>query len=517
MSMSIAMAAGMNALVGINSQLQDLQAQALSGKKINSASDGLSSYLSAQTYSDRASRLTSINSTLSQNLGTIKAASTGLSSISKTVNDALDQLKTASQTQAQVVGTGGGFSTTGDTSTQAAMTFTGVTAAGAANNVAINGNSTFVNANGTGIAIGGQKLTQGNIYSFSVNGKTNYVRIAGANDPLNGTGDGSSAANAVNVTTISALMNSIQGMNTSGAQSNSPGYINVSAPVAGAANSLIYNMTVNNVMNTDGTTNTSLGMAAVSYAAGALTNNVTNMMTAGRAAVQPNATYSIDYQTNGGTAGNAGQSVSYSGQKNVYTAGTGAVAADTKRAAAASAYKLALTAIDQYLKDASVSGINLLNGDSLLATFNEKGTSSTIQLTTTAGGAASYGSVGLGLVNANGAQDYANNFAVNVDTADAAGNPLTGLQAAINKLTAAQTTIQLGVAQVGQFQNTIQTRSDFNLSIISLLNDSANNLTAADMTQVSTQTAARQVQQSFAQAILSATKQSDQSMLQLLR
>jgi flagellin-like hook-associated protein FlgL len=84
-------------------------------------------------------------------------------------------------------------------------------------------------------------------------------------------------------------------------------------------------------------------------------------------------------------------------------------------------------------------------------------------------------------------------------------------------LTAAQTTIQLGVAQVGQFQNTIQNRSDFNMSIISLLNDSANNLTAADMTQVSTQTAALQVQQSFAQAILSATKQSDQSMLQLLR
>ena len=517
MSMSIAMAAGMNALVGINSQLQDLQAQALSGKKINSASDGLSAYLSSQTYTDRASRLTSINSTLSQNIGTIKAASTGLSSISKTINDALDQLKAASQTQAQVVGTGGGFSQTGDTSTTAAMSFTGVTAAGVANNVAINGNSTFVNANGTGIAIGGQKLTQGNIYSFSVNGKTSFVRIAAVGDAPNGTGDGSTAANAVNVTTISALMNSIQGMNTAGAQSNSPGYINVSAPLAGANNSLIYNMTVNNVMNSDGSTNTNLGMSAVSYAAGALTNNVTNMMTAGRVAVQANSTYSIDAQTNGGTAGSAGQSVSYTGQKNVYTAGTGAVAADTKRAAAASSYKLALAAIDQYLKDASVSGINLLNGDSLLATFNEKGTSSTIQLTNGAGAAANYGSTGLGLVNATGAQDYDAGFATNTDPNGGAGNPTTGLQFAIAKLTAAQTTIQLGVAQVGQFQNTLQNRSDFNASIISLLNDSANNLTAADMTQVSTQTAALQVQQSFAQAILSATKQSDQSMLQLLR
>jgi len=517
MSMSIAMAAGMNALIGINSQLDDLQAQALSGKKINSASDGLAAYLSAQTYTSRANRLTSINSTLSQNLSTVESASTGLSSISKTINDTLDQLKAASQTQAQVVGSGGGFSATGDTTTQAAMTFTSVNAAGVATNAAINGNSTFVNANGNGIAIGGQKLTQGNVYSFSVNGKTSFVRIAGGNDLPQGTGDGSSAQNATNVTNIAGLMNAIQGMNTTGAQSNSAGFINVSAPAAGANNSLIYTMTVNNVMNADGSTNTNLGMSVVSYGAGALTDNLTNMMTAGRAAVQANSTYSIDVQSNGGVAGIAGQSVSYTGQKNVYTPGTGAVAPDTQRAAAAASYKLALSAIDQYLKDSSVSGINLLNGDSLIATFNEKGASSTVQLTKSDGTAASYGSVGLGLVNATGAQDYANNFATNSDTVDANGNPLTGLQAAINKLTAAQTTIQLGVAQVAQFQNTIQNRSDFNSSIISLLNDSANNLTAADMTQVSAQTAALQVQQSFAQTIMANTKASDQSIMQLLR
>jgi len=276
-------------------------------------------------------------------------------------------------------------------------------------------------------------------------------------------------------------------------------------------------LALNNTIQSDGTYAGSLGMAVNTYAANAVTGDVTQMMSANRTSTVSNATYSYDSQISGGTTGTSGQSVTISGQKNVYTAGTGAIAADTKRAAAASSYKLALTAIDQYLKDASVSGINLLNGDSLVATFNEKGIGSTIQLTKSDGTAASYGSTGLGLVNATGAQDYANNFATNVDSVDASGTPLTGLQAAINKLTAAQTTIQLGVAQVGQFQSTIQNRSDFNAAIISLLNDSANNLTAADMTQVSTQTAALQVQQSFAQAILSATKQSDQSMLQLLR
>jgi len=505
------MAAGMNALVGINSQLQDLQAQALSGKKINSAADGLSSYLSATTYMDRANRLTSINSTLSQNLGTIKAASTGLSSISKTVNDALDQLKTVSQTQAQVAGTGGYATVSGDTTTQGKMIFTQTNAAGQA--LAVN-NGTALAGGVNRVFIGGQLLAQGNTFSFAVNGAVKNIRIAGpaATDPNAGTQDGS-ATNPIYVRTIQDLMNTMSGFNAATATATSQSYLGVTGANTNA-NTYQVNLQLNATVSTaDNSNNGSFQLASTS-ASGV---DVAQMLVAVRPAGANGTTYSYDTQTNGGTAGSVGQSSTLSGSKSTWTQGTGAVAADTKRAAAAASYKLALTAIDQYLKDASVSGINLLNGDSLLATFNEKGTNNTIQLTTTAGAAASYGSTGLGLVNAVGAQDYANNFAVNVDTADANGNPLTGLQAAINKLTAAQTTIQLGVAQVGQFQNTIQNRSDFNMSIISLLNDSANNLTAADMTQVSTQTAALQVQQSFAQAILSATKQSDQSMLQLLR
>lgn len=473
----------------------------------------MSAYLSSQTYMDRANRLTSINSTLSQNIGTIKAASTGLSSISKTISDALDQLKTASQTQGQVVGTGGSFSTTADTTTQGSMVFAALTAANGY--AATNANTAFVNANNNYVTMGGQKLAQGNVYSFSSGGTTKYFRIAAAADAKVGAGNGTTANDPQNVTTIGDIQNLVNGMNAVGAQANSAGFIATNTVANAAGNQLTLNVTVNNAINADGSTNTTFGLG-ISNLANGVANNAAQMLVGVRNAAQPNATYSIDNQSIGGVAG-VGQTATLTGQKNAYTAGVGAVAADTKRAAAASSYKLALTAIDQYLKDASVSGINLLNGDSLLATFNEKGTSSTIQLTNTAGAAASYGSTGLGLVNAIGAQDYANNFAVNVDTADAAGNPLTGLQAAINKLTAAQTTIQLGVAQVGQFQSTIQNRSDFNMSIISLLNDSANNLTAADMTQVSTMTAALQVQQSFAQAILSATKQSDQSMLQLLR
>ena len=50
MSMSIAMAQGLNALISVNQDMSDLQLQATSGKKINQASDGLSAYLSAKGY-----------------------------------------------------------------------------------------------------------------------------------------------------------------------------------------------------------------------------------------------------------------------------------------------------------------------------------------------------------------------------------------------------------------------------------------------------------------------------------
>ncbi len=515
MSMSIAMAAGMNALVGINSQLQDLQAQALSGKKINNASDGLAAYLSSQTYTDRANRLTSINSTLSQNLSTIKSASQGLSSISKTINDTLDQLKTASQTQAQVIGSGGYNTTSGDSITQSKMTISATTGAGGA--VAVNAATNLVNGNNN-IYMGGQKLTAGNVYTFAVNGVTKSIRISATTDtqPTPGVGDQiGSTTTPYYVKTVQDIMNVLSGFNSSNMTPASQGYLGVSSAIAG--NNLTVNLQLNGITQPDNSVTGSMGLSVASYAAGAITGDVSQMMTATRAAGAPNTSYSYDAQTNGGTAGTVGQSVSIAGTKNTYTAGTGAIPADTKRAAAASAYQLALKAIDQYLKDASVSGINLLNGDSLLATFNEKGTSTTIQMTNSSGAAASYGSTGLGLVNATGAQDYAANFAVNIEAIDQMGNPVLGLQSAINKLTTAQTTLQLGVAQVGQFQNMVQNRSDFNMAIIGLLNDSANNLTAADMSSVAAQTAALQVQQSFAQTILASTKQSDQSVLQLLR
>ena len=512
MSMSIGMAQGMNALIGINSQLQDLQAQALSGKKINNASDGLASYLSAKTYSDRSNRLSNVNDTLSGNMQTIKAAQTGLNSIRKTITDTLDTLKAASQTQASVAAVGQSNQITGTSTagTQIGFGF-GIQTQGGVNinNVAITAATALVNPAiagnaGASTTINGQKLVQGQI--FTINNTT--IRIAAAGDAVNGDGSGSSVANAKNVTTIGEFLGAVQ----------SAFGVNGSMSAVGALQNLNINMAGNGgkvvITNNNQAANANNSITFTQNA-GASVNLQT--LFAGARAQPANAT-SYDSDDQGALIG--GNSFTMTGNTHSVSGGTAGQTADPRRAAAAKSFKLAIDQINQYLRSASVSGTNLLNGDTLKVTFDEKGTSTTFQVQDGNNGSLTFSAASLGLVNTTTgtSPDVALNFATNDDAAlDAQGNSTVGLNAAINKLTSALGTLSLGDSQVAQFQATTQNRVDFNKSIVSLLDDAANNLTAADMSQVAAQTAALQVQQSFAQTIMANTKQSDQSILQLLR
>ena len=506
MSMSIGMAAGMNALIGINSQLQDLQAQALSGKKINSAADGLGAYLAAKNYSDRSSRLTNVNDTLISNMQTIKAAQTGLSSIRKTITDALDTLKSASQTQSFVAATnvGDSFEVGKSTSnTQIKMLLQYADNNGTLQNNAITTATALINPTGVTnatIRVNGQSLLQGQV--FSINNK--FIRISGAEatDPQQGTGDGSSLANASYVRTIGQFLAAVRGA-MGGTDST---------PTATGTN--LNNTTI--IANATGTIN----IAQVAGTAMSQNAGSNPIFLAQRANVaNPTTNYTED-RTSPINIVNGYQSYSIAATDHTVTAGTNGQAADARRAAAAKSYKLAIDQIGQYLRNASVSGTNLLNGDSLKVTFDEKNTSTNFQIQDAANNSLTFTAASLGLVNAaNGnSPDLGTNFATNEDAAlDAQGNSTVGLNAAINKLTNALGTLNLGDSQISQFQATTQNRVDFNKSIVSLLDDAANSLTAADMTQVAAQTAALQVQQSFAQTIMANTKQSDQSILQLLR
>jgi hypothetical protein len=496
------MSQGMEALINVNSQLQDLQNQAISGKKINSASDGLAAYLSSQNYTNRATRLGSINDTLTSNLATIKAAQTGLSSIRSTISSTLDTLKAASQTQAFVAATNQTDTTsTSASNTQIGMTITMFDGNGVQSNNAVTNATALTNpmnaANGgSQIRINGQALAQGQI--FSINGK--FLRISGAaatdTVPAGNAADGSSATSPVYVRTVGDLLAAVRGD------------INGADNTTGVAN--LNNFRI--IANGSGTI--SFGQSAGTAVA------IQTMFASGRAHNNnPTANYTADEQ---GQVSNSGsyQSFQMTATDHTITGGTNGQTADARRTAAAKSYTLAMNQINQYLQAASVSGTNLLNGDNLKVTFDEKGNSSNFQIQNASGTAMTFSASGLGLVSATTGTsvDTAANFQTNDDTTidPLTGSP-TGLNAAITKLTNALSSLDLGDAQTAQFQATTQNRSDFNTSIIQLLNDSSNSLTAADMSEVSAKTAALQVQQGFAQTILANTKQSDQSVMQLLR
>ena len=508
MSMSIGMAQGMNALISINSHLSDMQAQALSGKKVNSAADGLAAFLSAKNYSDRSSRLANVNDTLGTNLQTIKAAQTGLNSIRTTVSDALDTLKAASQTQSFVAATNATKTAKATPSASATSINIGFTVWNAANTQqftpaqqAITNDTALVAANGNVMRLGNQNLAQGQV--FKINGTS--IKIGAAADVAGGAG--TDAAPTV-VTTVGQLLAAMRGAIGS-----------TTLPQIAA-----YNYNGQNVLLTGGSLGTNaaspntITFAQTALGTAAAATNI-NQMFAGTRGYNANA--AADYTqdvASGVTATNGLQSYTLTSTDIAVSGGTNGQAADARRAAAAKSFKLAIDQIGQYLKSSSVSGTNLLNGDSLKVTFDEKGTNTSFQLQDAANNALTFTAASLGIVNAatGASPDITANFATNAEANDAQGNAV-GLNAAIDKLTNALSTLSLGDSQVAQFQATTNNRVDFNKSIVSLLDDASNSLTAADMSQVAAQTAALQVQQSFAQTILANTKQSDQSIMQLLR
>lgn len=505
MSMSIGMLNGLNALIGINKEMSNLQVQATSGKKINNAGDGLSAYLSAKGYSDRSERLQNVNDTLSNNLQTVKAAQTGLDSIRKTITDSLDTLKAASQTQALVATTNA--TQTARTTVSASATSINLafsmwnpanTAQFTAAQQAINDGTALVQANGNNLRLGNQTLSANQV--FKINGTS--IKIGAAADVAGGAG--TDAAPTV-VTTVGQLLAAIRGA----IGSNSPA----------AVQGFNYNGQNFNLTGGSAGTNT-LSPNTITFAQSALGNaatavNINQMFAAAR---QTNINAVADYTSDNASAvitvGGL-QSFSLTSTDWAVTAGTNGQAADPRRAAAAKSFKAAIDQINQYLKNTSVSGTNLLNGDQLKVTFDEKGTSSIFQVQDAGNAALKFDAGSLGLVDpvTGASPDVVANFQVNDE--NAAGN--LGLNTAINKLTASLEKLSLGDSQVAQFQATVSNRVDFNKSIIGLLGDAANSLVAADMTQVSAQYASLQVQQGFAQTIMANTKQSDQSVLQLLR
>lgn len=185
------------------------------------------------------------------------------------------------------------------------------------------------------------------------------------------------------------------------------------------------------------------------------------------------------------------------------TAVTGAVTAavvdassQTARAALVTQYNNIIAQITTTSQDSSYNGINLLNGDNLKLTFNEKG-SSTLNIQGVV-----FNPAGLGLVALTSGTDFIDNTSANTQ--------LT----ALNK---ASTTLRTQASTLGANLSVVQIRQDFSKNLINVLQTGSANLTLADTNEEAANSQALSTRQSIAVSALALANQSQQSVLQLLR
>lgn len=159
--------------------------------------------------------------------------------------------------------------------------------------------------------------------------------------------------------------------------------------------------------------------------------------------------------------------------------------------------------IDQLAKDAGFNGINLLAGDKLSITFNEK-TGNDKNKLDVQGEQLSSDALGIGEAvdgTATGTQ-----FSIQNDTdlskmADALTNSLSSLRTTSSSLGA-----QLSV---------VQTRQDFTKNLVNTLTQGADNLVLADTNEEGAKLLALQTRQQLSQTALSLSNQADQAVLRL--
>ena len=154
-------------------------------------------------------------------------------------------------------------------------------------------------------------------------------------------------------------------------------------------------------------------------------------------------------------------------------------------------YNGLMAQIDQISADATYNGVNLLNGNSLTATFNAKGTSS---LTIT-GVDFTSGSNGLNI-------------------SGATKDTITGMGSSLDKATS---TLRTQSSTFGSNLAVIQNRQDFTKNTIDNLQAGASDLTLADTNQEGANLLALQTRQSLATTALSLSNRAESSILSILR
>ena len=206
--------------------------------------------------------------------------------------------------------------------------------------------------------------------------------------------------------------------------------------------------------------------------------------------IQLTATSNVTITVGGVVNGAGGGSLS--GIVGLTAGATAPGANSTLRQSLAAQFDFLRAQIDQAAGDASFNGTNLLGGGSLSVRLNETGTSS---LTVTGG---SLTSTGLGL------SDSSNSWQLDSD-----------INSALTKVNAAIATVSATSASLELSGTILQTRLDFNKTMVDTLNGGASDLTADDSNADAALLLALQTRQQLATTTLSIANGAYASALQL--
>jgi flagellin-like hook-associated protein FlgL len=194
----------------------------------------------------------------------------------------------------------------------------------------------------------------------------------------------------------------------------------------------------------------------------------------------------------------------------VLTKGTAALSAT--RQSLANQFNSLISQLDKLSGDSGFNGVNLLQGDHLKVTFNEKT-------------GASSNSLDISLKKSDNTDfGVVNSFNLGIGqaatTSTGAGTDFksnSALDTLTDTLTTALTTVQSQSSALGANLSVVQTRQDFTKGIIDVLQTGAGNLTDADMNAEAANSQALSTRQSIGISALSLSNTAAQGVLQLLR
>jgi flagellin len=451
------------------------------GKKVNSALDNPGNFFTSQSLNNRASDLNSLLDSIGQAQQTLKAADTGITSLTKLVESAKSlakQAQSATSPDATYALAITGNAAIADDAAVATGSVTGLTGADTLASLGIADGETISISDGTNTVthtVGTAATEDVDDVITTLNGgaATWTVAINGgalevtADDPTDTlTISGTGAASAFGTTTTSSLTNSTIGA-LSGTVTVQVGSATAQTLTFGSGNIETRADLVTALGNLTGVTASINGSDQISI-----------------------TSTSEDSVTIGGTdaasffaAGNIGAN-----------APTGTIGTPSaSREDLQDQYNELLSQIDALAADASYNGINLLNGDDLKVVFNEDGSSSQTITGVT------FTSTGLGLSSLSGDEFQSNG---DIDTV-------------ITNLDGALTDLRSQAAKFGSNLTTVQTRQDFTKNMINTLQTGADALVLADTNEEGANLLALQTRQQLSTTALSLSAQADQAVLRL--